>query len=359
MTILLSEKDIRSVLTIGDAMSALEHAYTLEADGTAAYRRKATVYVGSEHKGMTHVTSLGGLSDPPVVAINIRSMVQGQTSDRTGPGGTYMIMLFSGATGELLAIMTKGLISSYRTGGSAGLAAREMAQKDAEVVGILGTGSTAKGHALAYNAIRKVQLFKVYSRSAAHLDSFTNWLREQTGVPVKAHDNAEAVCRDSDIIAACTSSRFESHVKKDWLKPGVHMTGIQLGDGGQELEEDALPLFQRLVTSAEGPSTHHHTNPLNKHLETATNEEFWNKFRVIPHHHTLPEVLSGKAPGRANKQERNYFFTEGTGVQYAAMAAVTYKLAHAKGLGWKLPDAWVNEFRSMEGVYHNTADAAA
>jgi len=349
--LLLSENDVRSVLTMEDNLKALESAYKQEAEGAASYRPKATVYVGGKYgHAMTHVTSLGGLRNPPVVVLNIRSMLQATSESRDvhklkGPGGTYMAMLFSGDTGELLAMMSNGDISWYRHAGSAGLAAREMARPDAKVAGILGSGSTARAHALAYACIRPLELFKIYSPSLEHRNTFSEWLNMKTGVEVKAMDNPEAVVRGSAIVAACTSSRFEPLVKKEWLEPAVHFTGVQTGEGSMELEAEGLKLFQRLVTSFDSASSHHFTEPEHSPLRTATTEEMLDVFDVIPHRHTLAEVLSGKAPGRESPEERNYYINNGTGVQYAATVALVYERARERGVGQEMPVEWFRWFQ--------------
>jgi alanine dehydrogenase len=349
--LLLSEEDVCSVLTMEENLKALESAYKQEAAGAAAYRPKATVYVGSEWgNAMTHVTSLGGLRSPPVVVINIRSMVQKTSTNRdvhklAGPGGTYMSMLFSGETGELLAMMANGEISWYRHGGTAGLAAREMALSDARVAGILGSGSTARAHALAYACARKLELIKVYSPNLEHRKLFAEWLAMKSGVPTRAMDSPEAVVRGSQIVAACTSGRFEPIVKKEWLEPGVHFTGVQTGEGGIELEPAGLKLFQRLVTSFDSASTHHFTEPDHSPLRTAVTQESLDAFKIIPKHHTIADILSGKAVGRESADERNYFVNNGTGVQYAATVALVYQKAKERGVGTEMPGEWFRWFQ--------------
>jgi alanine dehydrogenase len=352
--LLLSEDDVESVLDMSENLQALESAYLQEAVGEAAYRAKANVYVGAQWgRSMTHVTSLGGLNDPPVVVLNIRSMVQeyeehrdyqGTRSERK-PGGTYMTMLFSGESGELLALMSNGLISWYRHGGTAGLAAREAALPGARVAGILGSGATARAHALAYAAVRPLELFKIYSPTPANRHDFARWLTEQTGVESRAVDSAEDAVRGSQIVAACTSYRYQSVVQKDWLEPGVHFTAVQTGEGGMELEPSALPLFQRLITSFDSAASHHPTGPTDSLLRTATTEETLAVFDVIPNHHTIVDVLSKKAPGRESAEERNYFVNNGTGVQYAATAALVYAKARERGVGTEMPEEWFRWFQ--------------
>jgi alanine dehydrogenase len=348
--LLLNEEDVTSVLTMEENLAALESAYRQEARGAASYRSKANVYVGSQWgKAMTHVTSLGGLQDPPVVVMNIRSMVQRyngkQDKNRREPSGTWMTMVFSGESGELVAVMANAGISFYRHAGTAGLAARECALPDSSVVGILGSGATAHAHALAYAGVRRLDRFKVYSPNPEHCHGFAAWLTDQTGVRADVAEGPEEVVRGSQIVAACTSYRFGSLVNKDWLEPGVHFTGVQTGEGGMELEPDGLELFYRLVTSFDDAASHHFTDPDTAPLQTATTRESLEAFNVIPHHHTIAEVVSGQVPGRESPDERNYFVNNGTGVQYAATAALVYQKARERGVGTEMPLEWFKWFQ--------------
>ncbi len=343
--ILLSEEDVRSVITMEDVMAGLESAYTQEAEGNAGYRPKTTVYVGDTYgEAMTHVTSLGGLRNPPIVVLNIRSMVSGASHDP--PSGTYMTMLFSGESGELLAMMANAGISFWRIAGSAGLAAREMARPDAKVLGVLGSGGTARPHPLAYSLVRDLELIKVYSPNLKHREEFAQWITEQTKVPTETYEDPEPVVRGSHIVAACTNTRWEPIIKKEWMDtPGVHYTSLQSGAGAQELELEGNKMFSRLVTSFDGPTTHVHTDPKRTLRAGAEDEESLKRFDVIPNQHTLAELLSGAAPGRESPEERNFYLNQGTGVQYAGTAVPVYQRALEKGVGTKMPEEWFRWFQ--------------
>ena len=340
--LLLSEADVRKVLTMKDAIDGLEMAYKQEAEGRAGYRPKTTVYVGSQERHLTHVTSLGGLDDPGMVCLNIRSNVIGA---KDNSGGTYMNMLFSGETGELLTMMSTGGISWYRVAGSAALAARDMALPGAKVVGILGSGNSARPHPLAYAEVRDIELFKIFSPNPEHRKAFAEWTTEKTGIPAQALDNPEEVIRGSDIIAACTNTRDEPIIKKEWLDvPGLHMTAVQSGTGAAELELEGLKMFTRLVTSFDGPTVHVPTRP-GKWTGGAEDEESMKRFDVIPNHHTLAELVGGKVPGRESPEERNYYLNQGTGVQYAGVAIKVYQRALEEGIGTRMPEEWFKWFQ--------------
>ncbi len=341
MPLLLSDEDVQAVLTMADSISALEDAYRQEGLGTAANRTKSTLYIHPQPDLTTQFLSMeGGLLHPPVFAFRIGSLVQ----ERRGPSGAQLLALFSGETAEVLALLQAGAISAYRVGATAGLAAREMARRDARVVGVLGSGSMAQAHALAYATVRDIQEFKVYSPNPEHRAAFAEWVSERTGVPARALDGPEEVVRGSDIVAACTNSKSPI-VKREWLdRPGVHATGVQTS--GTELEPEALKGFHRFVAYMSGDMTHHHTEPGPRRYRLAgTHEKVMALYDPIPHHHTLVEVLRGDAPGRESDEENNYFMNEGTGVQFAALAALAYELALERGVGEEMPEGVAKWFR--------------
>lgn len=338
MPLLLSDDDVEAVLTMDQCLDAMESACKQEGLGRAANRTKSTIYSYPSAGGvMQYVSMEGAISAPPVLALRLGFRGPG------GPEAANAMMVFRGDTGELLALVKHGLISSYRTAAVAGLAAREMARSDAAVVGILGSGGMAHAHALAYAAVRKIERFKVYSPNAVHSKAFGDWLAEATGARVDVLESEEPVVRDSDIVAACTNVRGPI-VESDWVdQPGLHFTGVQLGEQ-PELEPAGLAHFDRLVTYLSGASTHHNTDPERSPGRSATDEESLATFSDIPRQHTLADVLLGRAPGRASARERNYFFSEGTGVQFAAVGWLVYHEAHARGVGQEMPVEWAQWF---------------
>lgn len=350
MPILLDDDDVRRVLTMEDCLGALEAACKQEALGTAANRTKSTLYVRPAPGGFSQYVSMeGALREPPVFALRVRVHGAGAEGAGTGAVGAHVLMLFGAEGGELLAILKQRAISSYRTAALAGLAGREMARPDAQVVGILGSGGMAHAHALAYAAVRNVERFKVYSPNPEHRAGFASWLSRTVGISADAAPSEEAVVRDADIVAACTNARG-AIVHADWLdRPGVHMTGVQLGDQG-ELEPGGLRRFQRVVTYLSGVSTHHNTEPGQQPLTNATTETSLDRFEVIPNHHSLADLLLGKAPGRESPEESNYFFSEGTGVQFAAVGALVYQRARDRNIGQPMPDEWARWFATDRPV---------
>lgn len=74
-----------------------------------------------------------------------------------------------------------------------------------------------------------------------------------------------------------------------------------------------------------------------------TNPDYFNRVAQVPENrrHHLNELLINRAPGREGKEEINMFMSEGTGVQFAAVAYNAYVLAIEAGVGKEIPTDWL------------------
>jgi ornithine cyclodeaminase/alanine dehydrogenase-like protein (mu-crystallin family) len=336
--LLLTDDDVRRVLTMNHCLAALDDALKQEGTGTATTTSSSAVTLWAQSGGCEFVSMQGVIRNPAVIVQRIRSHAL-----NSGQSGTSMLMLFSGVTGELSAVLSQGLISAYRVGATAGLAAREMARTSACIVGIIGSGRLARAHALAYAAVRNIEHFKVFSRDPERRNKFAAWIGSATGVRAEALDNPEAVVRGSDIVATCTSANVPV-VQAAWLdRPGLHLAGVQFVDG-LEIEPGALGRFYRLVTYLGGLAKEFQLGTQVGHQGNES-EALFSMLEVIPKQSTLPDVLLGKAPGRQSDEESNYFLSHGAGVQFAAVASLVYERARARGLGRPLPKDLIDFFR--------------
>src|SRR5689334_10841398 len=78
------------------------------------------------------------------------------------------VMLFSGATGELLALMNASAITAIRTAAVSAVATRLLARDDAGDLAIIGAGVQARSHLAAMSCVRRLRRVRVASRQPAH-----------------------------------------------------------------------------------------------------------------------------------------------------------------------------------------------
>jgi len=64
---------------------------------------------------------------------------------------------------------------------------------------------------------------------------------------------------------------------------------------------------------------------------------------LVPKQFHLTELLFDRALGREDARENNFFESEGTGIQFAAVGYRVYTLAQQKRLGQDLPLDWFTQ----------------
>ena len=74
-----------------------------------------------------------------------------------------MILLTSVENGEPLAFINDGVLQHMRVGGDGGIGVKYMANPEAEVVGMLGSGGMARTHMQAFTAVRNIKKLQVFS----------------------------------------------------------------------------------------------------------------------------------------------------------------------------------------------------
>jgi len=349
MTLLLNNEDVRQVLTADLALPALEEAFREEGNQAAGNRTKSHIHIPSSRPGHWYRfrSMEGGLREKAVLAMRIKSeMVHWPTRFGKRRQEVYsvtpdrhsgLVLLFSAEDGDFLAIMNDGVLQRMRVGATAALAAREMARPDGDVLGVLGSGGQARSHALAYTRVRRIRRIRVYSPNPEHRREFAREIADSTGVEVVPCPDPASAVSEVDILACCTSSA-EPVVDPAWIRPGMHLTSVML----PELPGEAYSRIDRAVTYRSDVAQNSFTTPEDwrpPSLGGSTPQQL-AKLELIPKRVSLCDVLLGRAAGRESAAEINYFNSEGTGVQFAAVALAVYEKARDRGLGRELPGEW-------------------
>lgn len=348
MPLLINNEVAERVLRMSQCVETMEAAIRSEGIGTAANRTKASIYVPEEagQEWYRYCSMEGGIRDEMVVACRIKSDVTGIQGGRltqycVRPGlFCGLILLFSARTGELLAIINDGVVQHMRVAATNGVGARQVARPEASVLGILGSGGLARTHALAYAHTHRLKMIKVYSPTPEHREVFAHEMSEALGLPVEACAEPERVVRGSHIVAACTDAA-RPIIHRDWLEPGMHISTVT----NYELALDAYEVIDWYVRYRSGVSTHHFTTPEGERppsLKGSSDETEREEARIRNTHH-LKDVLLGQSPGRPGPEAITLFHSEGTGVQFAAIANLAYRQALERGLGQDLPMEWFTQ----------------
>lgn len=360
--LILNNEEIESILTVDSCLRFLEQAYKSWSQGRAINRPRSDMYLpATTTNGVYAFKSMeGGLSDPPVVALRLNSDVirweeQGsRTVKKKVPlagGGKWvgLVLLFSAETGEPLAIFPDGVAQRMRVAGASALAARELARKEASVLGIYGSGWQAGAHVPMICAVREIKKIQLYSPTKANREAFAEAMEKKVRVHVEAMERPEDVAQGADILVAATNA-ITRVIHPDWLRPGVHVTCVK----DCELGDETIRKAGRVVIhSRHGAPENYIAGLGDERIEAHDPVDFLRgaaKSAAAPKAPfwldapELKDLIGGKVPGRGSPEEITCFLNNiGLGIQFAAVGSAILAAARAKGVGREIPTDWFLE----------------
>ncbi len=361
MTLILSNDDVQSVLTMEIAMRALEEAYSDLGRGAAVCRPRIDIQIPTrDPKKIYQWGTMEGGSAAGYFAIRMKSDViyeQEYEGARTQekycvrPGKFCgLILLVSTENGEPLALINDGYLQHIRVGADSGIGVKHMAREDARVVGMIGSGGMARSHAEAFLLARKIEKVQVYSPIKAHREEYAREIAAKFNIEAVALENPRAVYKGADIVAGCTDSAVPIIVG-DCLEEGTHVTCI----GGKPDEETLRRIDVSLrLGNAPAPVGLPEFGLADEYLTYAAaspqNDGFKMKRAGQRGHGAIAEdravlladLLSGARKGRTSPKQITYSERGNIqGAQFFAVAGKAYELAIAKGLGKEIPTDWL------------------
>ena len=144
------------------------------------------------------------------------------------PRSILMVTLSDVDTGAPKAIMSANLLSAMRTGAMPAMAATYLANKDSEVLSLIGPGVINKCALMCYMEvlpkIKKIKLrgSSVTSKTALEMKEYIEKNYPQVA-EIEICDSLESACRDADVVSEAMSVSKENmeEFKLEWFKKGA------------------------------------------------------------------------------------------------------------------------------------------
>jgi ornithine cyclodeaminase len=296
--IVLSEHDVRSVLTMDACIEAMDEVLRSLARGELHQPLRPVVRPPGADTLFGLMPAYRGGATP---AWSLKEIVIAPGNPARGLDSHQgAVLLHDGETGELRALLNASVVTEIRTAAVSAVATRALARTDARVVAILGGGVQARSHAEAMRAVLP----------AAEIRT---WTRADGGTP-------EEVLRGADVVCTCTSAR-EPILERGWLAEGAHVNAVG----------SSVPVARELDTATVAEAT-----LVVDRRESALNEAGdlllagFGEERIAAE---LGEVLAGEHPGRTRDDELTVFKSLGLGVEDLATAELVVRLAREQGVG--------------------------
>lgn len=214
MAKLLTEADVRTALKMPKLIDAMEGALAAFSAGRVTQPVRTVLEVGADHNYFGVMPA--SVDDEKAVGAKLVTVYHGNHA-RGLASHQATIVLLDHETGELVALLDGRYITESRTAAVSAVSVRHLANKDASVLAILGSGVQAKSHLEAIGHVRNLSEVRVWSPTAAHRDSFAQEQQAvtrqrrgpggQAGFPIRACASASEAVRGASIIVLVTASK--------------------------------------------------------------------------------------------------------------------------------------------------------
>jgi alanine dehydrogenase len=353
---ILSNEDVKQVLTAENCIAELEKAYKEYTLGKAANRPRNHTYFPEMDERFPGFqfrfkSQEGGNVSSGVWALRITSDMVGS---ETLAGGVKRRRLLPVATGDMfcglvtlyslkklepLAIMHDSYIQKMILGATSALGIRELSNPDAKVAGLFGSGWQAESHLEYLLSVRpSIEEVRVFSPTKTNREKFAQIYSEKTGKRIIAVEHPRDAVQGCQIIT-CATATNDPCFDGNWLEPGTHVTAITSPDGTamrRELDDTTFDRADKIVVFSK-EQIHH-----DKQFDILGPVE--RGLKAYEDLGELGELLLGRIPGRTNRDQITLFANNtGMGLQFAAVGAHVLQLAEEKNLGHVIPTEWFLE----------------
>jgi ornithine cyclodeaminase/alanine dehydrogenase-like protein (mu-crystallin family) len=320
MARLLTEADVRRILTMPMALEGVETAFRRAGQGRAILHPRLRLLMPA--RSYMHYMAAADL-EAGYCGLKIYTSVKGGSL-------RFVVPLFKAETGKLVALLEADYLGQMRTGAASGVATQFMARQEARTCGLLGSGLQAKTQLEAVAAVRRLEEARVYSRNAERCEAFCREMSLRLGIKVVPVINAEAAVCDMDIVITATSSSAPV-VLGEWLSPEAHINAIGANfPQKRELDEEAVKRCGIIVADSREQSR------LESGDLIAVLGEDANAWAAV---RELADVVTGKLAGRTHDRQVTLFKSNGVAIEDITVAARVYEEAVRQGIGQHLPFA--------------------
>lgn len=312
MCIVISDAQAQNALSMADTIAAMRDAYGAFADGQIQESPRVNMLVP---KGFVRLMAAAWPSQK-LAGYKVIHRANGHA------GASYH--LYELETAKLVAIMDATYITAVRTGACGGLAADLLAARDAQVLGVIGTGKEARAQVEAICSVRDIRRVQAFGRNPERREAFCAEIADRFGIEAVAAPNGPSAVADAQIIAVATNTGTAGPAFfGEWIADhAVHINSIGSTLPIQrEIDEHVWSRADRIIIDAE--LLLEESGDAIEARKQGTLDE--NRIAL------LGDVVNGTAVGRSAPSQRTLYKSVGSALQDLATAALIYQKVSESG----------------------------
>jgi ornithine cyclodeaminase/alanine dehydrogenase-like protein (mu-crystallin family) len=317
MTLLLTEADVRSLLTMPIALEVVEESLQQQAKGELILhpRRRIRTPDNALLHYMAAADTVRGF-----MGMKIYTVVRGVAR--------FVVPLFRSTTGEMAALIEADALGQIRTGAASGVATKYLASANARTAAIIGTGYQARTQLEAVAAVRRIERVRAFGRDPERREKFCREMSERIGVVVESANSGQEAVKGAEILITATSAT-KVVLEGDWLVPGVHINAMGANwPQKRELDAAAVSRADKIVVDSIEQAKMEAGDLIQAFGDDASR---WNSVQE------LSDIVANKIPGRTKSTEMTLFKSNGIATWDLAAAVRVYEMAVAQEMGKQIP----------------------
>ena len=317
--LILNEHEVEQLLTMRECIGVMEQALASLARGEVHNPLRQAIRAPGANGLLGLMPSFRG-GEAPLYGLKEVCVFPGNPA-RGLDTHLGAVLLHSGETGQLLAVMNASAITAIRTAAVSALATRLLAREDARSLAIIGAGVQGRTHLEAIPLVRNIDDVRIVSRTRAKAEALA-------GKGVRVVDSVEEAVRGADIIVTVTSSR-EPVIKREWIADGVHINAAGSSIASARELDGATVAAASLFVDRRESTVNESGDYLSALREGAIGDDHIRG--------EIGDILIGKTTGRRSAGEITLFKSLGLAVEDLTSAEFLLEKATREGAG-----TWVN-----------------
>jgi ornithine cyclodeaminase len=321
---ILSENDVRSVLTLPEAIDLQSEAFTALAEGRSIEGLRS--FAQSTAPPGISIFNPSFLKDGEGFGVKVVSDFY-ENADRDVPRMTALVTLFDGMTGQPRTVMEGGYLTDVRTGAGTALAARYLARKDSRCIVVVGVGRLARNQLEALCVEHEIERVLVVTRSPEKAEAFIGRMQALgDGIPadMRLVDDRDKAIADADIVACATTSH-DPVFSGTALRPGTFVAAAgAYAPTMREVDNETIQRANRHVIDSPRDCLANAGD-----FQIPADEGNFNLERVVG----IADLIAGRTAGRESDDEITFYKSMGVPIQDLITAQFVEKQAIDQDLG--------------------------
>jgi len=210
----ITEADVVSLISLPEAVEALERILAMEAEGEAANMPKTHLMVGENNAMHALGASVAGAG---LCGTKTWVNIDGKSST--------VVVLFDLADGACRAVIEATALGQMRTAAMTGVGTKRLAPKGADEMAIVGTGKQSLTQIAACAAVRPLKSVRVFSRNPDTRARFVEAANDRFDFRVTAAATLAAAVKDVPIVTLITNAT-QPFLGPDMVAPGSHINAM-------------------------------------------------------------------------------------------------------------------------------------